>query len=77
MGVFAFFELYKWYQIAQRIIYYFTPNTSYLSVLSPNAGKYGLEIAPYLDTSHTVRLTHFMSLVFQRFSDVLEERPVA
>ena len=26
----------------------------YLSVFSPNTGKYGLEITPYLDTSHAV-----------------------
>ena len=27
---------------------------SYLSVFSPNAGKYGPEKTPYLDTFHTV-----------------------
>ena len=30
-------------------------DTEYLSVFSPNAGKYGPEITPYLDTFHTVR----------------------
>ena len=30
-------------------------DTSYLSVFSPNAGKYGPEITPYLDTFHTVQ----------------------
>ena len=30
-------------------------DTSYLSVFSPNAGKYGPEKSPYLDTFHTVR----------------------
>ena len=29
-------------------------DTSYLSVFSPNPGKYGLEKTPYLDTFHTV-----------------------
>ena len=30
-------------------------DTSYLSVLSPNAGKYEPEITPYLDTFHAVQ----------------------
>ena len=30
--------------------------TKYLSVFSPNAGKYGPEIIPYLDTFHAVNL---------------------
>ena len=29
-------------------------DTSYLSVFSPNAGRYGPEKTPYLDTFHTV-----------------------
>ena len=29
-------------------------DTEYLSVFSPNTGKYGPEITPYLDTFHTV-----------------------
>ena len=29
-------------------------DTEYLSVFSPNAGKYGLEKTPYLDTFHAV-----------------------
>ena len=29
-------------------------DTSYLSVFSPNAGKYGPEKTPYLDTFHAV-----------------------
>ena len=29
----------------------------YLSVFSPNAGKYGTEKTPYLDTFHAVALT--------------------
>ena len=32
----------------------FRLNTPYLSVFSPNAGKYGPEKIPYLDTFHTV-----------------------
>ena len=36
--------------------YAFELNTErYLSVFSPNAGKYGLRKTPYLDTFHTVR----------------------
>ena len=31
------------------------PNTEYLSVVSPNAGKYGPEKTPYLDTFHAVK----------------------
>ena len=30
-------------------------NTSYLSVFSPNAGKYGPEKTPYLDTFYAVK----------------------
>ena len=30
------------------------PDTSYLSIFSPNAGKYGPENTPYLDTFKTV-----------------------
>ena len=32
-------------------------DTPYLSKLSPNAGKYGPEKTPYLDTFHTVGTT--------------------
>ena len=32
-------------------------STKYLSVFSPNAGKYGPEITPYLDTFHVVNHT--------------------
>ena len=38
-------------------------DTKYLSVFSPNAGKYGPEITPYLDTSHAgvvAKLQHFI-----------------
>ena len=31
-------------------------DTKYLSVFSPNVGKYGPEITPYLDTFHAVTL---------------------
>ena len=33
-------------------------DTKYLSVFSPNAGKYGPEKTPYLDTLHIVTVTH-------------------
>ena len=33
-------------------------DTLYLSVFSPNAGKYGPEKTPYLDTSHAVIISH-------------------
>ena len=32
-----------------------TQISEYLSVFSPNTGKYGPEITPYLDTFHTVK----------------------
>ena len=32
-------------------------DTSYLSVFSPNAGKYGPEKSPYLDTFHAMQLS--------------------
>ena len=35
-------------------------DTSYLSVFSPNAGKYGPEKTPYLDTFHTVLWWNFL-----------------
>ena len=38
-------------------------DTPYLSVFSPNAGKYGPEITPYLDTFHTVCFRSFFSLI--------------
>ena len=33
------------------------PNTEYLSVFGPNAGKDGPEKTPYLDTFHAVQVT--------------------
>ena len=38
----------------QRSLLEKCPNTSYLSVFSPNAGKCGPEKTPYLYTFHTV-----------------------
>ena len=35
-------------------------DTKYLSVLSPNKGKYGPEKTPYLDTFHTVHYLRAM-----------------
>ena len=37
---------------------------SYLSVFSPNAGKYGPEKTPYLDTFHTVRTLNNQGFLF-------------
>ena len=37
-------------------------DTSYLSVFTPNAEKYGPEITPYLDTFHTVTFTQSIDL---------------
>ena len=34
-------------------------DTSYLCIFSPNAGKYGPEKTPYLDTFHAVYIQHF------------------
>ena len=48
-------------------------DTKYLSVFSPNAGKYGPEKTPYLDTFHVVLQSPFLFLqmfyiaVFQYF----------
>ena len=36
-----------------------------LSVLSPNAGKYGPEITPYLDTFHAVNVTNIHKEISQ------------
>ena len=41
-------------------------DTSYLSVFSPNAGKYGPENTPYLDTFHAVK--NVKTLHFWRYS---------
>ena len=38
-------------------------STMYLSVFSPNAGKYRPEKTPYLDTFHTVLMTVLLTLV--------------
>ena len=40
-------------------------DTKYLSVFSPNAGKYGPEITPYLDTFQAVNILRKISLQFQ------------
>ena len=37
-------------------------DTKYLSVFSPNAGKYGPELTPYLDTFHAVAMPPFYRL---------------
>ena len=45
-------------------------DTSYLSVFSPNAGKYGPEITQYLDTFHAVwmieRMMKFVYVVLDK-----------
>ena len=41
-----------------RIFPAFGLNTEYLSVFSPNAGRYGPEKTPYLDTFHAVMILH-------------------
>ena len=43
-------------------------DTKYLSVFSPNAGKYGPEKTPYLDTFHTVLLSAIFEIVFYKTS---------
>ena len=41
--------------------------TKYLSVFSPNAGKYGPEITPYLDTFHAVISYMLFLLVYENY----------
>ena len=41
-------------QISKRLLREKCPNTKYLSIFSPNAGKYGPEKTPHLDTFHAV-----------------------
>ena len=41
---------------------------TYLSVFSPNAGKYGLEITPYLDTFHAVSRLHVNDALREKFN---------
>ena len=38
-------------------------DTSYLSIFSPNARKYGPEKTPYLDTFHTVSSFEFLNQI--------------
>ena len=56
------------------------PNTEYLSVFGPNAGKDGSEKTPYLDTFHAVKKSITKSFIeelqswlfsgiFQKFSE--------
>ena len=42
-------------------------DTLYLSVFSPNAGKHGPEITPYLDTFHAVTLPMVLDIRFSFF----------
>ena len=43
-------------------------DTSYLSVFSPNAGKYGPEKTPYLDTFHAVILQKIANLMVRHLT---------
>ena len=40
-------------------------DTEYLSLFSPNAGKYGPEITPYLGTFHAVRTSELLVIFVQ------------
>ena len=50
-------------------------DTSYLSVFSSNAGKYGPEVTPYLDTFHALYslelLTYYFHCIHYSLSKVL------
>ena len=53
-------------------------NTSYLSVFSANAGKYGPEKTPYLDTFHTMNLEISVAKTTQKklgISNLVSKRP--
>ena len=56
------------------------PNTelfsgTYFAVFSPNTGKYGLEITPYLNTFHAVVLMQFNGSVTFRLQVYLDVFP--
>ena len=42
------------YGVISGMIFLYSDGIPYLSVFSPNTGKYGPEITPYLDTFHAV-----------------------
>ena len=44
------------------------------SVFSPNAGKYGPEITPYLDTFHVVYTSQKCLWFFRNFEKLFSER---
>ena len=46
-------------QTTVKVCHYLISHTVYfkISVFSPNAGKYGPEITPYLDTFHAVSIS--------------------
>ena len=47
------------------------PDTKFLSVFSPNAGKYGPEKTPYLDTFHAVTLASIAFIKNAFFVDAI------
>ena len=49
-------------------------DTPYLSVFSPNAGKYGLEKAPYLDTFHVVQRYFTPTLKRKDYNVIIDAR---
>ena len=46
-------------------------NTVRYSVFSPNAGKYGPEKTPYLDTFHAVHVIGLLTLTVAEFIDLI------
>ena len=45
-------------------------STKFLSVFSPNAGKYGIKITPYLDTFHPVDVSEKVNIQSKGLSEV-------
>ena len=58
--------MYKYGVISGPYFPTFGLNNSYLSVFSPNAGKYGPETTPYLDTFQAVHFAGLRSSVQQK-----------
>ena len=52
------------------------PNTKYLSVFSPNEGKYGPEKTPYMDTFHAVCPSQTVTEWVHRFSRRREKKQI-
>ena len=47
-------------------------DTSYISVFSPNAGKYGPENTPYLNTFHAVNYSTLTHSISQSSLEIIE-----